>query len=105
MSVAGNGSQSPPDLKEIWKQKCAAAKLQMELAASKVQELEREWKAGTFSSIPVPDGGYAYRQALKAETQAVRTYRRILHIYTDLVMRGIPPPEASTDGDTPESSS
>jgi hypothetical protein len=100
--VAGDGSQSLFDLKEIWKQKCAAAKLQMELAASKVQELEREWRAGTFSSIPVPDGSFAYRQALKAETQAVKTYRRILHIYTDLALRGIPPPETLSIEDTAE---
>ena len=45
--------------------------------------MERSWRPGTGNSIerlilPRPDGYLAHKQALQAETEALREYKRLL---------------------------
>lgn len=39
------------------------------------------------------DAWPAFREALRQETHALREYQRVLRIFTDLVVRGVVPPE------------
>jgi hypothetical protein len=43
------------------------------------------------TDAPPPDGNFAYRQALQAETAALAEYRRTLTIFTDLLLHGKTP--------------
>lgn len=42
----------------------------------------------TSGDFPSPDGSFAYRLALRDENFALAEYRRILRIYTDLILGG-----------------
>ncbi len=80
------------ELEQLWKQKWEAAKLKLEQAAARVRETESAVRSG---SVPEPQGFDAYSRALEAETIALTEYSHALRIYTDLVVHGKLPEEAS----------
>jgi hypothetical protein len=45
------------------------------------------------ADMPSPDGSLVYRQAMKAEVQALRKYCDVLRVFTDLVVQGKLPPD------------
>ena len=70
------------ELKALWKHRWEEAKLQLELAAIHVKQIEQQ-----MMQID------AYRQALETEILAAVEYTRVLRIYTDLVVYGKVPDE------------
>lgn len=78
-------ADSPQDrhaLEERWRNYADSARLRLDAAHALVEELRPDVR-----SIPSPDGQYAYRQALQAESAALAEYGRVLQIYIDLVYR------------------
>ena len=66
------------------------AKVRLDLANKYVREVERDLKSRT---IPSPDGQYAHQHALRAETLALKHYRRVLNTLSVLVLTGKVPDE------------
>ena len=58
---------------------------QLNSATFHLREVQQEYRS---RSIPSPDGGLAYRQALRAETDARREYMRVAMILHEFVMYG-----------------
>ena len=90
-------SNSPPDrqaLQELWRKRLADAKVRLDFARHFVTEVKQDLQS---PDIPTPDGSYAYRRALRAETLALREYSRVLRIYQDLAVRGVVPDEGAAD--------
>lgn len=85
-------SSDRSEIEGLWKQRWEAAKLKLEQAAARVREKE---SAVRSRSVPEPQGFDAYSHALEAETIALTEYARVLRIYTDLVVHGKMPEEAS----------
>jgi len=77
-------------LEERWLTRLNDARIHLELARDYVSEVQRDFPEG---EIPSPDGGVAYRAALRAENIALAEYHRVLRILTDLVARGQIPDE------------
>ena len=75
--------------KEFLRRRLQDAKLQLTQAHSLVQDIEDE--TGT---IPPPDGNFAYREALQAESLALKKYREAIHAYYEVVLT---PKELATD--------
>jgi hypothetical protein len=46
-----------------------------------------------LSERPDPDGGFALDQALRRESEARREYKRVLTIFSDLILQGTVPDE------------
>lgn len=61
------------------------ARLRLEFTRSFLEEIREDVRAG---SIPPPDGCWAYRQALRAETAALVEYRRVLASCSDFLRHG-----------------
>lgn len=55
-----------------------------------MQEARRDFSLG---DIPERVEQFAYTMALRSETSALVEYRRVLRVYTDLMLRGIIPDE------------
>jgi hypothetical protein len=80
--------QTRQALEDAWKNRLHLTATRYRWAANATGVLLCEQQS---ELTPSPDGSHAYRQALQAETQALREYRRVLGIFTDLVMgRRIP---------------
>lgn len=75
-------------LEELWFKRVTEAKLTNRLAAARVKEIQRE-----VSGMSSPDGHYAQKQALHAETESLAEYHRVLRIYSDLTLHGKLPEE------------
>lgn len=77
-------------LEDLWRQRLNDAKLRLDFALNYMQEVQRDYPADD-----IPDGEYhfSHQQALHGENLARAQYNRILHIYTDLIARGIIPDE------------
>ena len=71
------------ELQRQWQKKWKIAELELEAARVRLQSIEND----PFG-VDGPDGGYAYRAALRHETAALIKYSRVLRIYTDLVLNG-----------------
>ena len=59
--------------------------LRLQLARNAGNEAQQVHES---SDLPSADGSFAYRKALRAENHALTEYKRILAIYTDLVLHG-----------------
>jgi hypothetical protein len=87
-------SSPSPDLKvleERWRRRFLDTRLDLELARNRLKEIEIALR---HDAIPSPDGGFERLQALRAERLALRKYRRILRLFTALVLSGRVPDEA-----------
>ena len=84
-----NSGQERRALEDIWRQRTQVALRQYRetRAPTAVVKMER-----FHGLIPTPDGGVACTQALKAETAALQEYRRVLEIFTGIVIYGKAPP-------------
>ena len=57
------------------------------------EQLRKVLKSFPASEVPSPDRSGAYQQAQRAENLALDEYRRVLQIFTDLVVHGKIPEE------------
>ena len=83
-------SMGREERERLWRGRLADAHLRLDFARHFLQEMEREFPLHDTS----PDGQFAYQRALCAEKVAEAEWRRILHIFTDLVMEGKVPDES-----------
>jgi hypothetical protein len=75
-------------LEDAWKNRLHFVATRYRLAANAISVLLAEQQSGL---TPSPDGSLAYRHAVQIQRQALQEYRRVLGIFTDLVMgRRIP---------------
>ena len=80
--------QTRQALEDVWKNRLHLAATRYRLAANAISVLRAEQQS---ESTPSPDGSLAYRQAVQIQRQTLEEYRRVLAIFTDLVMgRRIP---------------
>lgn len=82
--------QDRQQLEERWRARLKDAKLRLDFAHQYTKEVERDFNDGT---VPIPDGSYAYRKALRAESYALAEYQRVLRVYT--VVSGKIPDESA----------
>ena len=86
---------APPDrslLEELWQQRLKDARLRLAFSRQYLKEVRRDFPSS--GRIHGADGAFAYKHALDAEVSAMANYRRVLRIFTDLVMHGkIPEPD------------
>lgn len=75
-------------LNNLWRERCEQA-----LARYRAAKVATESAYGVAESIPVADGGFAFRRAAMLENQALVEYRRILEIFSAVSVRGEKPPE------------
>jgi hypothetical protein len=70
-------------------EKVRAAEQAYRQAVARTQEVEERYK-----DLPLgnPDGNVARREVAQAEVAALRQWRMTLRRFSDLVLRGIPPP-------------
>lgn len=85
-----NPELSREQLQEVWRKRLKEAKSKLKLAMHQVQELKEDCLAG---NLPAPDGGFAYRRALREEGRRREEYLRILRLVHDLVAYGKIPEE------------
>ena len=72
----------PKKLELLARKRLEDALYQLNLATVERQEIEEDYRART---IPSPDGDYAFRRALRAESGARLTYLRVSKILEDMV--------------------
>jgi hypothetical protein len=75
-------------LEERWRLRLRDAQIRLESARTYVKQVRQD-----LESLPSPDGHFSYRKALQDEALALAEYQRVLHIFADLVMRGVIPEE------------
>ena len=75
-------------LDDLWRERTLAAQRRHKLAKIQCARALDEQH-----HLAAPDGSLAYRLALRAETEALAEYRRVLGIFMDLVIKDVPPPE------------
>jgi hypothetical protein len=78
-------------LHDLWHERLKDAKLRLDFARNYAREVHRDFPPGATLS---PDGAFAQRKAIRAETFAFAHYRRVLEIYTDLTVKGRIPDES-----------
>ena len=80
-------------LEDAWSKRLRIALTCYRLAANETRLMQAERENGL---TPEPDGSFAYRRALQKEKEALAEYRRILQIFSDLlVYHKIPNEDAS----------
>ena len=77
-------------LKELWRQRLKDAELRLVFARDYLKYIQREVPLGEIRNA---DGEYAYQQAYRAEIRALGEFKRVLRIYTDLLVHGKLPDE------------
>jgi len=82
--------ESKPELEERWLVRLRDARARLEAARIHLKDIEEQLQSGLF---PPPDGGFAYRAALRSETEALIKYSHMVRTYTDLVVHGKIPDE------------
>ncbi len=82
--------QGRNQLEDLWRRRTCDALARYQDARTRYREILRERQEGL---IPSPDGAYARTQAHHAECSALKEYRRVLSIFTNLVVKGQRPPE------------
>jgi hypothetical protein len=76
-------------IEDMWRERLRSAHLRYEAlkrAAHKANEIRMD--------APVPDGEFGFRRALQAETAALAEYRRILIIFSNLILHGTLPEDS-----------
>ena len=83
-----NALQARQALEDYWRDRLenAAAKYQ---AAKKAVAAAQEFQ----SQVPSPDGGFAFRQALRTETEALIEYKRAVTMFNNLILYDMVPDE------------
>ena len=77
-------------LEEKWEARVRFAKLRLDLCRLYTKHMQT-----LATDTPPPDGGFAYRKALRSERAALAQYSHTLRIYSDLVVYEIIPREDS----------
>jgi hypothetical protein len=83
-------TESRHDLETLWRDRLEIAQAHYRMIKARLGTAMAEHGDG---KTPSPDGTFAVRRSLKAETDALREYRRVLSIFTDLTVFGKMPPE------------
>jgi hypothetical protein len=86
MSEGSSGSEK---VEGLWRKRLEDALYQLNLATLRRQEIQ-DLRACNITS---PEGGYAFRQALRAESGARLTYLRVSKILEDMVSHSKIPSE------------
>jgi DNA-binding CsgD family transcriptional regulator len=68
-----------------WREHLNDARSRLQSASERSREA---WRQLQSRDLPSPDGSFGYQKALRAESLALAEYRRILGLYTDLVVHG-----------------
>ncbi len=87
----GDTLRDREELEDRWRKRVTDAKLRLDFARNYVKEVQRDLPRG---DVPAPDGDYAYRKALHVENSALAEYKRVLRIFTDLMINGKIPGES-----------
>jgi len=82
-------------LEKVWQARLRTADERLKAARSHLKDIEKQRRDRMLVSS---DGDFAYRQAIRSETAALLNYSRVLRITSDLVVRGVTPPESDWDG-------
>jgi hypothetical protein len=86
-----NAGQVRRALEDTWRQRTQVALRQYHDAKAATDAAKVEHSHGL---TPTPDGGFAWIQALRAESAALQEYCRVLAIFNGLVIyRNMPPPD------------
>lgn len=86
-------SMCTPDrkaLEDLWRQRLNDAKLRLDFARNYLSELRRDYPS---DDIPAGEYHFSHQQALRGENFALKEYRRVLRILTDLTVHGKVPNE------------
>src|SRR5215831_7435680 len=75
-------------LEQLWHKRLLGAKLRLESAQYSLHKLLNDSAVDRFSTV---DGRFAYRQAIKEETLALRAFARVRRTYDNLTVYGIIP--------------
>jgi hypothetical protein len=78
-------------LEERWRRRLKDAELRLTFARQYFKEVQADFPPP--AKIRGADGRYAFQRALQAEMIALANYKRVLEIFTDLVLRGTIPNE------------
>ena len=70
-------------LEDAWSMRLRIALTCYRLAANETRLMQAQRENGLMAE---PDGSFAYRQALEKEKEALAEYRRILQIFSDLML-------------------
>ena len=73
------------DLVQLWGNRLNDARLRLDFTRNFMREIEKDVQAG---AIPSSNGELAFREALRAEREALAQFGRVLRIYIDLVVHG-----------------
>jgi hypothetical protein len=77
-------------LEDLWREKVKASLARYWNARAECQNAVQEQKD---QLTPSPDGAFAVSLALKKESEALAQYKRVMRIFTDLVVHGKIPKE------------
>jgi hypothetical protein len=86
----GDSRSGPESIAVQWRKRLQDALHQLNSATLHLREIQQDYRSG---AIPSPDGDLAFRQALRAETEARREYMRVAMALQDLVVHGKIPME------------
>jgi hypothetical protein len=76
-------------MEDLWRERMQNARMAYVDARRATRVAESQYPRGV---TPAPDGAFAINQALKIENAALSEYRRVVAIFTDLVVHGKVPP-------------
>jgi len=91
-----SNTSSRVEITKLWQARLKQAE---EAYQERKRELDEVRDNPMFRDGVGVDGSHPFLQALKQETHALREYRRILRIFTDLVVRGVEPPAGDDQKD------
>jgi hypothetical protein len=87
-SLRTQNTPARSELEDRWRKRVQLVKLRLDLYRLQVKQIKE-----LSEQIPPPDGGFAYRQTLRAETAALADYCLTLRMFSDLVVEGKVPDE------------
>lgn len=83
---------SRSQMEALWRDRLKDALRQLNSATLHVQEVQQEVR---LRVLPFPDGDHAFRQALRAETDARRRYMSVLMTLQNLILHRKIPSESA----------
>ena len=78
-------------LEDLWRRRLKDAELRLTFARQYLAEVQRDFPSSR--RVHSADGAFAYQHALRAETCALAEYKRVLQIFTAVVIHGKVPAE------------